>query len=138
MGQAREVTDQLTDAVMKGDHERVMALHADDAVTVAPDGGELIGRQAAGAYLAGLRAIFPDAAYRTLYAYEDGDTAIDEGIVTGTHTEPLPVPGQDPIPPTGKSVRFRMADVTTVRDGRIVSHRFYFDQMEILTQLGVL
>ena len=138
MGQARDVADQLTEAVADRDLDRAAALHAEDAVSVTPDAGELIGREASMAYLRGLWEIFPDAAYESLYTYEAGDAAIDEGVVTATHTEPLPVDGQDPIPPTGKSVRFRMADVTVVRDGLVVSHRFYFDQLDILRQLGVL
>jgi ketosteroid isomerase-like protein len=138
MGQAREVADQLTAAVMNRDLDRAAALHADDAVSVTPDAGELAGREASVAYLRGLWEMFPDAAYESLYAYEAGDAAIDEGIVTATHTEPLPMEGQEPLPPTGRSVRFRMADVTVVRDGLVVSHRFYFDQLDILRQLGVV
>ena len=32
----------------------------------------------------------------------------------------------------------RAADVATVRDGRIVRHDFYFDQLDMLVQLGLL
>jgi ketosteroid isomerase-like protein len=28
--------------------------------------------------------------------------------------------------------------LATVRDGRIISHRFYYDQMEFLGQLGLV
>jgi ketosteroid isomerase-like protein len=32
----------------------------------------------------------------------------------------------------------RAADVAQVRDGRIVRHDFYFDQLDMLSQLGLL
>ena len=32
----------------------------------------------------------------------------------------------------------RSADMATVRDGKIVSHDFYFDQLDMLTQLGLM
>ena len=138
MGEARDVTDRLTMAMVTGDLKGAARLHAEDAVSVTPNAGELTGREAAVSYLAGLWEVFPDATYQLVHAYEDGDTAIDEGIVTGTHTQPLPMEGQDPFPPTGKTVTFPMAEVVTVRDGLVTNHRFYFDQLAILQQLGVV
>lgn len=138
MGQAREVMDRLTEAAMKGDVDTVSSLHAEDAVSVTPDQGELRGRQQAVDYLTGFRDAFPDMAWEPLHSHEAGNTAIDEGYVTGTHTQPLPMPGQDPIPPTGNSIRIRAADAITVEDGQVTSHRFYFDQMEFMQQLGLL
>ena len=57
--------------------------------------------------------------------------------VTGTHKGTLTTPDGQSIPATGKSVRLRTCDVATFKDGRATSHRFYFDQMEVLTQLGL-
>lgn len=138
MGQARDVTDRLTAALITGDLKQAAALHAEDVVSVTPDRGEFTGRDAAVGYMAGLWETFPDATYELVHAYEDGDTAIDEGIVTGTHTAPLPMEGEDPVPPTGKRVTFRIAEVVTVRDGVVTSHRFYFDQLAILQELGIV
>ena len=70
--------------------------------------------------------------------HETADCAIDEGEVVGTHTKPLEMPDGQAIPPTGRQVRMRAADVATVRDGRIVRHDFYFDQLDMLVQLGLL
>jgi len=47
------------------------------------------------------------------------------------------MPGGESIPPTRKSVRVRGCDAATVENGRVTSHRFYFDQMELLEQLGL-
>ena len=92
MGQAREVMDRLTEAAMKGDFDTLASLHADDAVSVTPDQGELVGRQQAVDYLMGFRDAFPDLAWESLHSHESGDTAIDEGYVIGTHTQTLQVP----------------------------------------------
>ncbi len=47
------------------------------------------------------------------------------------------MPDGQSIPPTGKNVRVRGCDAATVEDGLVTSHRFYFDQMELLGQLGL-
>ena len=61
--------------------------------------------------------------------------AIDEGYLVGTHTGSLRLPDGQSVPATGKSVRIRGCDAATVQNGRVTSHRFYFDQMEFLGQL---
>lgn len=35
-------------------------------------------------------------------------------------------------------MRFRECDAVTVEGGLITSHRFYYDQMDVLGQLGLL
>jgi ketosteroid isomerase-like protein len=42
------------------------------------------------------------------------------------------------MPATGKRVAFRGCDALTVRDGRIQSHRAYYDQLGFMTQLGLV
>ncbi len=71
-------------------------------------------------------------------AYEAGDTAIDEGYLVGTNTGPLALPDGASMPATGSSVRLRSCDIATVEGGVVRSHRFYFDQMEFLGQLGII
>ena len=66
------------------------------------------------------------------------DTAIDEGYFTGTNSGgPIETSDGQSIPATGKQIRVRECDVATVKDGVITNHRFYFDQMEFLSQLGL-
>ncbi len=109
-----------------------------DAVAITPDQGELTGREQVVQYLRQLTDAFPDATYEAVYAHESGDTAVDEGYVVGTNTEPLAMPTGESIPATGKRIRVRSCDVATVQNGLITSHRFYFDQMDFLGQLGLL
>ncbi len=137
MGEAREVMDRLTEAIMGGGAEEVANFYADDATIVTPDAGELSGRDAIAEYFRQFARGFPDASWESVSKLEAGNTAIDEGYFVGTHTGPLETPAGETIPPTGKGVRVRECDIATVENGRIVRHRFYFDQMEFLEQLGV-
>lgn len=137
MGQAREVMDRLTEAMIQKDLDAVIGLYAPDAVGESPDVGTLRGAEAIAGYLTGFTEAFPDFTYELSHGHECGDTAIDEGDWIGTNTGPLPLPDGGTVPATGRSVRVRSCDVLTVRDGRAVSHRFYYDQMDLLQQLGL-
>jgi ketosteroid isomerase-like protein len=137
VGEAREVLDRLTEAVMRGQVDELPNLYADEATMVTPDAGEVRGRDAIAEYLGTFSRAFPDASWEALSQLEVGDTAMDEGWFIGTHTGPLATPTGETIPATGKRVRVRECDVATVENGRITSHRFYFDQMDFLEQLGL-
>ena len=86
MGEAREVMDRITDAILKGDSEALKALYAQDAVAETPDQGTITGRDQIAAYLAEFGTAFPDAAWEERSKHEAGDTAIDEGDFVGTNT----------------------------------------------------
>jgi steroid delta-isomerase-like uncharacterized protein len=137
MAEAREVMDRVTDAVMRGDQEALKALYAPDAVAETPDQGTIRGRDAIAAYLAEFGAAFPDATWEPLHTHEVDGTAIDEGYFIGTNTGPMTGPNGETIPATGKRVRARECDVATVENGVVTSHRFYFDMMDWLEQLGL-
>ena len=132
MGEAREVEDRITDAILKGDSEALKALYAQDAVAETPDQGTITGRDQIAAYLGEFSAAFPDAAYEHRYKHEAGDTAIDEGYFVGTNTGSTAT-----LPSTGRRVRARECDVATVENGVVTSHRIYFDVQDWLTQLGL-
>lgn len=48
------------------------------------------------------------------------------------------MPTGETMPATNKTIRIRGVDLATVKDGKIVSYRLYFDQAEFLTQLGLM
>ncbi|HKO83567.1 MAG TPA: ester cyclase [Actinomycetota bacterium] len=81
---------------------------------------------------------FPDNSCEPAYKHESGDTAIDEGYFVGTNTAPLSLPTGESAPATGKAVRVRICDIATVQNGVITNHRFYFDQVDLFCQLGLL
>ena len=82
MGEAREVMDRVTDAVMRGDQEALKGLYAPDAVAETPDQGTIRGRDAIAAYLAEFGAAFPDSSYEPLHKHEADGTAIYEDTST--------------------------------------------------------
>ena len=137
MGEAREVMDRVTDAILKGDLEALKGLYAQDAVVETPDRGTLTGREEIAAYLGEYGTAFPDAAWEERNKYEAGDTAIDEGYFVGTNTGSLTGANGETIPATGRRVRARECDVATVENGVVTSHRFYFDVQDWATQLGL-
>jgi len=137
MGEARDVMDRATQLLTSRNLDELRNCYADDATAMAPDQGEIQGADAIIDWFRQLSEAIPDARYEPLYAHEAGDTAIDEGYFAGTNTGPLLVATGETIPATGKQVRVRSCDAVTVRGGRIMSHRFYFDQMEFLSQLGL-
>jgi ketosteroid isomerase-like protein len=138
MGEARKMMDAVTEAVFRKDLEAAAKLYAPDAVAITPDAGEVRGREQIIQYFRQFLDAFPDATDEVVHSHESGDTAIDEGYVFGTNTGPLPLPTGEILPATGRQIRSRSCDVVTVQDGAIVSHRFYFDQIELLDQLGLL
>jgi ketosteroid isomerase-like protein len=137
--EAREVMDRLTTAVFTTrDLKAATECYTDDALAVTPDQGEITGRQHIAEYLQQFVDAFPDIRYEHLHKHESGNVAIDEGHVIGTNTAPLPLPSGETLPATGKQVRVRGCDIATVEGGLVTQHRFYFDQMEFLGQLGLL
>jgi ketosteroid isomerase-like protein len=64
-------------------------------------------------------------------------TVAVEGRFTGTHTGPLATDDGD-VEPTGATVDLRFADVSQVHDGKIVAYHTYYDQLGLLSQLGLM
>lgn len=82
---------------------------------------------------------FPDLSMSVRSVTVDGDTVVEEGVFSGTHTGAMPSPDGQMIPPTGRRVELAYADFFTVRDGVVVtSDRLYMDRLSMLEQLGLL
>jgi ketosteroid isomerase-like protein len=137
MNKPREVIDRVTKAAIKGHADTLRSLYADDAVIETPDLGTISGPDAIVEWNGAFRTAFPDLSWEPLHEHDAGNTAIDEGFVVGTHTGPLASPDGQSIPATGRGLRLRMADAATVENGLVTSHRFYFDQLDLLGQLGL-
>ena len=135
---ARALMDEMTEtAMVRHDAEGLRSLYSADCVIETPDAGTLHGRDGLVTWFSQFLKAFPDAAWESSYTHESGNVAIDEGFVVGTNTGPLGTPKGEELAPTGKRIRIRGCDVATVENGLITSHRFYFDQIELLSQLGI-
>jgi ketosteroid isomerase-like protein len=135
-GDERELVSRFYENFDRGDLEAALAVFSDDLETTDPGMGTVHGLQPFREYLETLKRAVPDARALIEAIYEAGDAVIVEGRFVGRHTGPLAGPDGD-IEPTGASVDLRFADVSRVRDGKIVSYHTYYDQLGLLTQLGV-
>ncbi len=139
MGQAREVLDRANEAYFSTkDYDALREVYAPDVVATTPDAGTLHGIEALIEWNRALDEAFPDMQYLLTTAHEAGECAIDQGDVVGTHTGTMRLPNGETVAPSGKEVRVRCADIATVRDGKIVRHDFYYDQLELMAQLGLM
>lgn len=138
MGQARELMDRITQAVLVGDLDTLREIYAPDVVVSTPDAGTLHGLEEFLEWNKAFIDAFSDRDYRSERALETDVCAIDQGHFIGTHTQPLQLPDGQSVPPTGKQVTVRSVDIATVANGKVVRHDFYFDQLEMLTQLGLM
>ena len=77
---------------------------------------------------------FPDAHGTVLSAMRDGERLCAEIQWEGTHDGPLVTPSGT-LPPTGRGMSTRAAELVTIRDGRIVDTVHYLDIMTMMTQL---
>lgn len=114
-----------------------LGLFADDLETVDPGMGTVHGIPPFREYLETLKRAVPDARAEISHLYDAGEAVVVEGRFVGTFTGPLATPEGD-VDPTGASVDLRFADVATVVNERIVSYHTYYDQLGLLTQLGLM
>ncbi|GAA3084208.1 ester cyclase [Streptosporangium carneum] len=135
MTDAREVRDKYTAAFNLHDMDALLRTVSPAGVTVSPEGLSQ-GREELSSYLGEFWAAFPDIHAVIVESFDIGDVAIDELMLVGTHKGPYPLPDGRVIEATGRPVSVRCCYVCTVEDGLIVSLRLYFDQSELLAQLG--
>jgi steroid delta-isomerase-like uncharacterized protein len=120
-----------------GNIDAAIAAFSENLETVDPAMGTVHGTEPFREYLQTFKRAMPDARAVVEQMLETGDSVIVEGRFVGTHTGPLASPDGD-IEPTGASVDLRFADVSHVRDGRIVAYHTYYDQLGMLMQLGLM
>jgi ketosteroid isomerase-like protein len=138
MSDPRTVTERGLEAWRARDAEAFAACFAPDATIVAPGGVELRGPDGAKQFFAVWAEGVPDNEITVTQEYVCGSVVVQQAVFSGTHTGPLMVPSGEVIPPTGRSLSASYADIFEVEDDRIRSERLYFDQLELLTQLGLM
>ena len=136
-GGAEAVVGRFYEDFNEGDLDAAVGAFAEDLETVDPGMGTVHGIPPFREYLQTFKRAMPDARAIVEHICQSGDRVIVEGRFVGTHTGPLASPEGD-IAPTGASVDLRFADVSRVIDGRIASYHTYYDQLGLLTQLGLM
>ena len=79
---------------------------------------------------------FPDNRIETIAIHADDRGGVHEFRATGTHTGTLRGPAGE-IPATGRTTQMNMCGVYEFDEGKITSFHLYFDQAELLGQLGL-
>ncbi len=137
MQDPQQVAEAFVDAFNRHDEAAIRDFNADDGVLEAPGGVHLEGREATTQYgMTWLRA-FPDARITVRNQIAAGDTVVQEFTFEGEQRGTLSGPAGD-IPPTNRHVTGRGVQIVRVRDGEVFDTRLYFDQVEVLTQLGIM
>jgi ketosteroid isomerase-like protein len=132
----RDLRDRFLTAVATNDVAAVLKLYRDDAVLIAPE-GRFKGHDYIGAYYRSQFAAFSGLELTVRDTHDSGNVGVAEWVFAGTNTGPLELPGGEAVPPTGKRVTQRGADVAIVEGGLLREHRLYYDQLELLDQLGL-
>lgn len=132
----KQVLDRNITAVNSRDIEGYLANQQPD-VEFMFGGVTLRGRDELRSYIEALWTAFPDGKLAFGEQVLAEDAAATALVFTGTHTGPLMTPN-GPIPPTGNRVTLHSASILTIKDGLIASEHGYSDQLEMMTQLGLM
>jgi predicted ester cyclase len=119
------------------DIEGYLANQQQDVEFVLSGGITLHGRDQVRHYIEALWKAFPDGKLAFGEQVFAEDAAATELVFTGTHTGPMMTPG-GPIPPTGQPVTLHSASLLKIKDGLIAWEHVYSDQLEMMTQLGLM
>ncbi len=133
----KEVLDRNIAALNARDIEAYLANQQSDVDFKLPGGVTLQGRDQVRRYTEALWEAFPDGTLTFGDQVFAEDAAATEVVFTGTHTGPMLTPNGT-IPPTRKRVTLHSASILRIKDGLIASEHVYLDQLEMLTQLGLM
>ncbi len=81
---------------------------------------------------------FPDTHFEVHSVAAQGDQVFIHWTVSGTHTERLATVTGRTIPPTQRRATVSGVLISEVRDDKIVRERWYWDQLSVLDQLGIM
>lgn len=110
---------------------------ADDYVGEYP-GARGLKQEQAVMYNQAFIVAFPDIHFEAHRVIPNGDTVAIHWTAQGTHTAPLATLSGQTLPATGQRGMISGMFLVEVKDGRITREATYWDQMELLGQLGLL
>ena len=100
--------------------------------------GPVRGRAALVTYYQNFFRACPDSKAEFPSIFFSGDTIIFEGVSHATFTGPMATPEGD-VAPTGNSVNLRLVFLAKISpDGLIAEDRTYFDNLDLMKQLGLM
>jgi limonene-1,2-epoxide hydrolase len=136
MPTGQEINHRLLEAINAHDVHRVLKCYNPDAIFVTPIGIAEGHDQVASFYEQFFKA-FPDLHQTPWVEGEGDDPVITEMTITGTHMGPFLLPDGRELVGTGRHITLRAMGAAYVANDEIVTHREYFDQLELYSQLGL-
>lgn len=133
MGAALDAVHRFYTAFAADDWEAADEIFADDCAFTMPPGS--LTKAEHRAMAEAFRAALPDAHMDIDHVVDGGDEVFVEGRFVGTHSGDLQSP-DGTIPASGNKIALRFADYFKVAGGRITDHRTYWDQVDMMRQLG--
>ena len=136
MATTAEVVQRLAKAMSAGgedERDRV----CDPDIEFVVSGANLRGVPAVRKYITTFSTALPDAKAEPHKIFESGSEAAVELTYSGTHNGPLATP-QGEVPPTGRSISVPGAAFVRVAGDQVVSFHGYYDQVDMMTQLGMM
>lgn len=139
MSEARKVLEQAIQRWNATDRDGWAALYTEDVVYEGPGGARISGlADLKERYFDALVTAAPDRGSSDVVLIAEGDHVVEQARYVGTHTGTWRNPDGAEIPATGKKIDFPFVGIFQVRDEKISSIRIYYDQVEVLTQLGLM
>lgn len=139
MEQRERLFDQVLQALNARDWDSYARVFAESLVTHAPGlPAPTKGRDARVRWVQAIIQAFPDGRVEKKQSFGQGDRLCVELEFAGTHTGPLQSPDGSATAATNRTVRFPYCLVVKWEGAEITELHEYFDQLELLTQLGLM
>ncbi len=137
MTESKDTAARFVAAFNAHDEKALNELHSDDIKFSAPGGFKATNAKDATAYATTWLKAFPDGKMKVRSEITSGPWVVQEILMEGTHTAPLESP-TGTIAPTYKKVVGYGVQLLRVENGKIAEARIYFDQLDQMTQLGLI
>jgi len=140
MSDLKDLSARATAAFNAHDADALAALDDPNVVITYPGPSgraEKRGRDADKEYNQAWFTAFPDAKTTVTNEVIAGDCIVQEGDFHGTNTGTWKSDGGE-MPATGKTVNGNYCLVAKVANDQIISSHLYFDQVELMSQLGLM
>lgn len=134
----KELVLKSVDEWNKKNKEAFLAHFTERSEITGPDGVTLHGLQGVEMFWKVWQGAFSDNNGTISNIFAAGNRACAEVTVESTHTGTLRLADGSQIPATGRHLCLLVAQVHTIRDGKFLTSHIYFDQFDLLTQLGLI
>ena len=137
MADARSIVEQWYERFNGNDLAGFVDLMTDDTETVVPGAPTMTGKESFRAFAEVFKAAAPDSTIEVVTWVVDGDVVAVEGRFKGMHTGPFASLAGE-VPGTGRAFDLGYAELLWVQDGKVARHHTYYDNVDFLSQLGLM